>query len=390
VARATGYSQATSVVSVGQPRLQTSTPTITLYVGERPPNVTVSTLDQSGQTRIVATPLVIAGTASDTTVARPDSASRTVAARQATTSFALRPRRKGSVDVVYTATGYTPDTTVVTVDTAKLDLQNPPNGLGPGQVATTTMYVQLPYTTDSALVVSLSSTNPGVLTVPAQATIPAGSYYTYFNVTGTGVGVAAVIVTAPHSYPDTLAVRISRPRLAVTLTTAANAGQRYTFTIAARDSLNIQRVLAAPLTVTLASSTPGRTQFDSLTTTIAAGQSSVTMGVSFDTAGTYVVTASAAGYDAGADTTAVTGALVRMVSGNLFAPQTVTIPAGRVITWRNDDAVSHTTTADGASPLWNSGTRTPGQTYQRTFSTAGTFTYHCTIHAGMTGTIVVQ
>jgi plastocyanin len=103
-----------------------------------------------------------------------------------------------------------------------------------------------------------------------------------------------------------------------------------------------------------------------------------------------VVTASAPGYDAGADTTAVTGALVRMVSGNLFAPQTVTIPAGRVITWRNDDAVSHTTTADGASPLWNSGTRTPGQTYQRTFSTAGTFTYHCTIHAGMTGTIVVQ
>jgi hypothetical protein len=296
VARATGYSQATAVVSVGQPRLQTSTPTITLYVGERPPNVTVSTLDQSGQTRIVATPLVIAGTASDTAVARPDSATRTVAARQATTSVALRPRRKGSVDVVYTAAGYTPDTTVVTVDTAKLDLQNPPNGLGPGQVATTTMYVQVPYTTDSALVVSLSSTNPGACSPSAQATIPAGSYYAYFSVTGTGGrGLGdrhrAALVSRPWRCG-------SRGRGSPSRSRRRQRGQRYTFTIAARDSLNTSgcwRRADGHAGV----EHPGRTQFDSLTTTIAAGQSSVTMGVSFDTAGTYVVTASAAGYDRG-------------------------------------------------------------------------------------------
>jgi plastocyanin len=34
---------------------------------------------------------------------------------------------------------------------------------------------------------------------------------------------------------------------------------------------------------------------------------------------------------------------------------------------------------------------TPGQTYQRTFNTAGTYTYHCSFHGaqGMTGTITV-
>src|SRR5574341_1980023 len=95
--------------------------------------------------------------------------------------------------------GYKSDTMVVTVDTAKLDLQGAPNGLGTGQVAQGYMYVQLPYYTDSALVVTLASTNTGVLTVPASVTIPAGSYYNYFDVTGVGPGTAGVVATAPHS-----------------------------------------------------------------------------------------------------------------------------------------------------------------------------------------------
>jgi plastocyanin len=32
----------------------------------------------------------------------------------------------------------------------------------------------------------------------------------------------------------------------------------------------------------------------------------------------------------------------------------------------------------------------PGATFSRTFSTAGTFTYHCTIHPGMVGTVSVH
>jgi len=389
VARATGYSQAQSTVSVGQPVLTAGVQAVTMYVGERPGGIGINTRDQANQVRIVAAPLTVSVASSDASVAIPDSAARTIAARQNFTAFNIRPLEKGSVDIVYTAPGYVADTTVITVDTAKLILGNPPNGLGVGQVAVNQMYVDIPYVTDSALIVSLQSTNPGVLTVPDTVIIGAGQTFRYFNVTGVGKGFASIIATAPRSHPDTLGVRVSQPRLTVSLGAATNAGQRYTMTIFARDSLNVVRTVSAPLTVTLASSDPGHTTLDSLTTTIAAGQSSVTMGVAFDTAGSYTITARAAGYDDGTAVTTTTGALVRMVSGNQFVPATVVIPAGRMVTWRNDDAVTHTTTEDSATPLWNA-SRAPGQTYARTFSTAGTFTYHCSIHAGMTGTVIVQ
>ena len=71
-----------------------------------------------------------------------------------------------------------------------------------------------------------------------------------------------------------------------------------------------------------------------------------------------------------------------------FQPANVTIPVGRVVTWRNVDAIVHNTVADGGS--WNSGNIAANGQYQRTFSAAGTFTYSCTLHPGMTGTVVVQ
>jgi hypothetical protein len=45
-------------------------------------------------------------------------------------------------------------------------------------------------------------------------------------------------------------------------------------------------------------------------------------------------------------------------------------------------------TADDGS--FDSGTLNPGASFSQTFSTAGTFTYHCAIHPRMTGTIVVS
>jgi len=52
------------------------------------------------------------------------------------------------------------------------------------------------------------------------------------------------------------------------------------------------------------------------------------------------------------------------------------------------DAVTHTVTSDNAA--WDSGNIPAGGTFKFTFTTAGTFPYHCTIHPGMTGTIIVQ
>ncbi|MGH2718637.1 MAG: cupredoxin domain-containing protein [Actinomycetota bacterium] len=83
-----------------------------------------------------------------------------------------------------------------------------------------------------------------------------------------------------------------------------------------------------------------------------------------------------------------------------FAPATVTVNVGDTVTWTNNETsqIPHSVTSDTAGQFDSSpscsGADTatcllPGQTFSQTFSTAGTFTYHCRIHANMHGTIVV-
>lgn len=76
------------------------------------------------------------------------------------------------------------------------------------------------------------------------------------------------------------------------------------------------------------------------------------------------------------------------MAGMAFSPGTITVPAGTTITWKNTDNMAHTVTADDNS--FDSGNIGAGSSYTRTFSVAGTYNYHCTIHAGMNGKVVVQ
>jgi plastocyanin len=58
------------------------------------------------------------------------------------------------------------------------------------------------------------------------------------------------------------------------------------------------------------------------------------------------------------------------------------------VTWTNNDSTSHTSTANGGA--WNSPVIPPGGHFSMTFSSAGTFQYHCSIHPGMMGTVTAQ
>jgi plastocyanin len=82
-----------------------------------------------------------------------------------------------------------------------------------------------------------------------------------------------------------------------------------------------------------------------------------------------------------------TGAL--SISGFAFQPQTDTVSSGMRLTWTNHDGATHTVTADGMTPAFDSGNISPGASYSLTLTLPGTYTYHCKIHLGMTGTIVV-
>jgi plastocyanin len=71
-----------------------------------------------------------------------------------------------------------------------------------------------------------------------------------------------------------------------------------------------------------------------------------------------------------------------------FTPSTITVSVNTTITWTNKDGVAHTVTS--TSGLFDSGSLSNGVTYSHTFATAGTFSYKCTFHAYMTGTVIVQ
>ena len=71
-----------------------------------------------------------------------------------------------------------------------------------------------------------------------------------------------------------------------------------------------------------------------------------------------------------------------------FAPATLQVAVGTTVTWVNDDTVQHTVTSD--TKVFDSGSIDPGGKFTYTFTQAGTFAFHCSIHSSMTGTITVQ
>jgi plastocyanin len=70
-----------------------------------------------------------------------------------------------------------------------------------------------------------------------------------------------------------------------------------------------------------------------------------------------------------------------------FKPKTITITAGETVTWSNRDSVGHSATADDGS--FDTGVIAGGSSGQRSFDTAGTYTFHCTPHPFMKGTVRV-
>ncbi len=70
-----------------------------------------------------------------------------------------------------------------------------------------------------------------------------------------------------------------------------------------------------------------------------------------------------------------------------FEPATLEVSAGATVSWTNTGQVVHTVTADNGA--FNSGEMSPGATVTGTFNTPGTYTYHCSIHPDMTGTLIV-
>jgi plastocyanin len=70
-----------------------------------------------------------------------------------------------------------------------------------------------------------------------------------------------------------------------------------------------------------------------------------------------------------------------------FEPMSASVEAGATVRWQNAGAAPHTVTAFNGA--FDSGTIGSGGNYSTIFSDPGIYTYHCTIHPNMVGTVRV-
>lgn len=73
-----------------------------------------------------------------------------------------------------------------------------------------------------------------------------------------------------------------------------------------------------------------------------------------------------------------------------FSPATLTVKVGDTVTWTNHDQAPHDATTTSAPAPFKSPELSTGESWTYTFTTAGTYSYYCSIHPDMRAQIIVQ
>jgi plastocyanin len=81
------------------------------------------------------------------------------------------------------------------------------------------------------------------------------------------------------------------------------------------------------------------------------------------------------------------GAQVK-ISNFSFTPETLKVAAGTQVTWTNSDDTPHTVVIDAKTIKSNA--LDTDEKFSYTFTKPGTYSYFCSIHPKMKGTVVVQ
>jgi plastocyanin len=76
------------------------------------------------------------------------------------------------------------------------------------------------------------------------------------------------------------------------------------------------------------------------------------------------------------------------IDHHAFAPAALTIAAGTTVTWKNADDTAHTVTDKNG--VFRSSGLDNGDSFSHTFTTAGDYSYFCSLHPFMVGEIVVK
>jgi plastocyanin len=73
-----------------------------------------------------------------------------------------------------------------------------------------------------------------------------------------------------------------------------------------------------------------------------------------------------------------------------FTPVTLTVTAGSTVTWTNRDDIPHTVVSADVPNAFKSKVMDTDEKFSFTFMKAGTYTYFCSVHPKLTGTVVVK
>ena len=228
--------------------------------------------------------------------------------------------------------------------------------------------------------VTWSSSTPGAATVGANTGVVTGVAAGATTITATVVangvtktGTALITVTNPPSVLTS--VTISSPSTTIVV------GNTVQFTASPKDQFG--NPIAAVLT--WSSSAPARATISNigLVTGVATGTTNIS------------VSATANGVTVASSLTVVTVTASFATSASIdaqpidaFSPASVDVAVGATVTWNFQ--ATHNVTFAFAPGVPSDISDTPSGSAARTFTQAGTFNYQCTLHPGMTGTVIVH
>lgn len=82
-----------------------------------------------------------------------------------------------------------------------------------------------------------------------------------------------------------------------------------------------------------------------------------------------------------------------VIKDRAYSPSSITIKKGTTVKWVNKDAMGHNVVSDGDALAGGPPKEAPllgrDQVFEFTYNTEGIFSYHCTPHPDMTGTVEV-
>jgi plastocyanin len=220
---------------------------------------------------------------------------------------------------------------------------------------------------------SFSSGNQGVATVTQAGLI-----------TAQGTGKTNITV-ASGSASQSVEVVVRRKVASITVTPATRTlapNQTQTLTVRALDALGTEVAGAATPTFESNNTAAATVDGGGTVTAVAVGSATITVRVTTvdgTRTATSVITVGTQTFPSAETVT---------LGGSSFSPQTVDIAVNGTVTWTNSSGIEHNVTFLAPSitdiPNHLSGSNS------RTFNTVGSFGYDCTIHAGMSGTVIVH